>query len=56
MRIFKVIIFPVCLYGCETWYLTLRKYYRLKVFDKRALRIISGQKKGETISLEKIAQ
>jgi len=29
----EVIILPVVLYGCETWYLTLREGHRLKVFE-----------------------
>jgi len=28
---------PVVLYGCEAWYLTLRKNYRLRMFKKREL-------------------
>jgi hypothetical protein len=31
---------PIFLYGCETWYLTVRKVYRLRVFEKRVLRRI----------------
>ena len=30
------------LYGCETWSLTLREEYRLKVFENRVLRRIFG--------------
>jgi hypothetical protein len=33
---------PMILYGCETWSLTLRKKYRLKIFKNRLLRGISG--------------
>jgi hypothetical protein len=33
------------LYGCETWYLTLREGHGLKVFENRFLRRIFGQKK-----------
>jgi hypothetical protein len=29
---------PVVLYGCETWYLTLREEHRLGVYEKRLLR------------------
>jgi hypothetical protein len=29
---------PIVLYGCETWYLTLREEYRLRVFKHRVLR------------------
>ena len=42
-------IFPVVLYGCETWSLTLREEQRLRVFDSRVLRKISGPKREEVI-------
>jgi hypothetical protein len=35
------------LYGCETWFLTLRKEHRLRVFENRVLRRIFGQKRDE---------
>jgi hypothetical protein len=35
------------LYGCETWSLTLREEYRLRVFEKRVLRRIFGPKRDE---------
>jgi hypothetical protein len=35
MRIYKTIILPVVLYGCETWSLTLREEHRLRVFENR---------------------
>jgi hypothetical protein len=35
-----VLILPVALYGAETWSLTIRKYHRLRVFEKRVLRSI----------------
>jgi hypothetical protein len=38
------IILPVVLYGCETWFLTLREKHRLRVFANRAPRRIFGQK------------
>jgi hypothetical protein len=38
------IIFPVILYGCETWSLTLRKEHKLRVFENKVLRRISGSK------------
>jgi hypothetical protein len=37
----------VVLYGCETWYLTLREEHRLRVFEKRVLRRIFGPKRDE---------
>jgi hypothetical protein len=49
VRIYKTIVLPVVLYGCETWSLTVREEYKLKVFEKRVLRRIFGPKKdGET--------
>jgi hypothetical protein len=35
------------IYGCETWSLTLREEHRLRVFDNRELRRISGPKRDE---------
>jgi hypothetical protein len=40
IRIYKTIILPVVLYGCETWSLTLREGHRLRVFENRVLRMI----------------
>jgi hypothetical protein len=31
--------------GCETWSVTLGEEYRVKVFEKRALRKIFGRKR-----------
>jgi hypothetical protein len=42
IRIYKTIILPVVLYGCETWSLTLREERRLRVFENRVLRRIFG--------------
>jgi len=39
-------IFPVVVYGCETWSLTLREERRLRVFETNLLRIF-GCKKNE---------
>jgi hypothetical protein len=44
MRIYKTIILPVVLYGCETWSLTLREEHRLRVFENNVLRRIFGPK------------
>jgi hypothetical protein len=44
---FKTIILPVVLYGCETWSLTLREEYRLGVFENRVLRRIFGPRRDE---------
>jgi hypothetical protein len=42
--IYKTIILPVILHGCETWSLTLREEHRLRVFENRVLRKIFGSK------------
>jgi hypothetical protein len=47
VKIYKTIIMPVVLYGCETWSLTLREKNRLRVFENRVLRRIFGPKKDE---------
>jgi hypothetical protein len=47
MRIYKTIILPVVLYGCETWSLTLREERRLRVFENRVLRRIFEPKREE---------
>ena len=39
--------FPVVLYGCETWSLTLREERRLRVFENRVLRRVFGPKRDE---------
>jgi hypothetical protein len=33
MQIYRTVIFPVVLCGCETWSLTLREERRLRVFE-----------------------
>jgi len=43
--IYRIIILPVVLYGCETWSLTLRKERRLRVFENRVLRRVFGPKR-----------
>jgi hypothetical protein len=42
IKIYRTIILPVVLYGCETWSLTLREERRLRVFENRVLRRIFG--------------
>jgi len=46
VKIYRTIILPVVLYGCETWSLTLMVELRLMVFENRVLRIIFGPKRG----------
>jgi hypothetical protein len=47
IKIYKTIILPVVLYGCETLSLTLMEEHRLRVFGNRVLRRIFGPKKDE---------
>ena len=42
---YKTILLPVVLYGCETWSLILREEHRLRVFENKVLRNISGAKR-----------
>ncbi|KAJ4438760.1 hypothetical protein ANN_14711 [Periplaneta americana] len=47
VRIYKTVILPVLLYGCETWTLTLREEHRLRVFENKVLRKIFRAKRDE---------
>jgi hypothetical protein len=47
VKIYKTIILPVVLYGCETWSLMLREERRLRVFENRVLRRKFGPTKDE---------
>ena len=47
IKIYRITILPVVLYGCETWSLTLRKERRLRVFENRVLRRIFGPRRDE---------
>jgi hypothetical protein len=49
IRIYKTIIVPVVLYGCKTWFLTLREKHRLRLFENRMLRRIFGLKRDEVL-------
>jgi hypothetical protein len=40
IRIYKTIILPVVVYGCETWSLTLGEVRRLRVWEQEAEEII----------------
>ena len=42
IEIYRTLIFPVVLYGCENWSLTLKEERRLRAFENRALRRIFG--------------
>ena len=45
--LYRIIILPVVLYGCENWSLTLREERRLRVFENRVLRRVFGLKRDD---------
>ena len=47
IKIYRTIILPVVLFGCETWSLTLREERRLRVFENRVLGRVFGPKRNE---------
>ena len=47
IKIYRTIVLPVVLYGCETWSLTLREERRLRVFENMVLRRIFGPRRDE---------
>ena len=46
-EIYRTIILPVVLFGCETWSLTLRKKRGLRAFENRVLGKVFGSKRDE---------
>jgi hypothetical protein len=47
IKVYRNIILPIVLYGCETWSLTLTDERRLRAFENRVLRRIFGLKRDE---------
>jgi hypothetical protein len=47
IKLHRTIILSVVLYGCETWSLIFRRERRLRVFENRVLRGLSGPKRDE---------
>jgi hypothetical protein len=45
VRIHKIIILSVVLYGCETWSLRVREVHKLRVLENMVFRRIFGPKK-----------
>jgi hypothetical protein len=45
IRIYKIMILPAVLYGCETCSLTLGEEHKLRVFENRMFRHVFGPKK-----------
>jgi hypothetical protein len=54
IKIYKIVIFPVVLYGCEAWSLTLGEEHRLRVSEDRVLRKVFGPKRDEDGSWRKV--
>jgi hypothetical protein len=46
-NIYRTATVPVVLYGCETWSLTLKEKYRLRVFEKGVLRKMCSPERDE---------
>jgi hypothetical protein len=53
IKIYKIVILSVVLYGCEAWSFTLTETHRLRVFENRSLRIF-GPKMGKDGSWRKL--
>jgi hypothetical protein len=54
IKIYRTVILPVVLYGCETWSLILGEEQRLRVFENRVLRRIFGPKREEDETWRKL--
>jgi len=44
INIYRTVILPVVLYGCETWSLALREERKLRVFENGVLRIFGPRR------------
>jgi hypothetical protein len=53
VKIYKTIILPVVLHGCETWSLTVKDEHRLRVFENRIARRVFAPKR---VEIEEVAQ
>jgi len=47
IKIYRTIILPVVLYGCETWSSTRQEERKLRLFENMVLRRIFGPRKEE---------
>jgi len=47
IEIYRIIILPVILYGCEIWSCVWKEERRLRVFENRVLRSKFGSKRDE---------
>jgi hypothetical protein len=53
IKIYRTAIWPVVLYGCETWSFTLMEEFRPRVLENRVLRRIFGPKRDKVTGVEK---
>ena len=49
IKIYRTIILPIVLYGCETWLWTLREERKLRVFGNIVLRRIFGPRRDKVM-------
>jgi hypothetical protein len=54
IKIYRTVILPLVLYGCETWSLILSEEHKLRVFENRVLRKIFGPKREKDGSWRKL--
>jgi len=47
IKIYRIIILPVVVYGCENWPLTLREERKLRLFENMVMRRILGPRSDE---------
>ena len=47
IKIYRTIMLPFVLYGCEAWSLTLREERKLRVFENMVLRRIFGPRRDD---------
>jgi hypothetical protein len=53
IEIYRTVLLPVVLYGCEAWSVTLRDEHRRRVFESRALSKTFWLKRDEEGGVEK---
>jgi hypothetical protein len=54
MKIYKTVILPVVLYGCEIWSLNLREEHRLRISENRMMRNLLAPKTDGEASMTKL--
>jgi hypothetical protein len=47
IKIYRTVLLPIVLYGCEAWSFTLREEHRLRVSENTVLRRVFGSKRDE---------